>query len=346
MPYISYFDLLGTRGFCDNPNIYYNNMKVFFSTIQQMAIIIKGYGSVGVFSDCAYAESTDLSKLLNFLSLVQEKLMSQGLFMNGVVRKGEIGMKSYHSSKDSNFCAINFDGSDIANLYISQTQFKGVGIFLDNSIYDDIPVNAESRIKTTNCIFISKHTDAQREVFLPIVYRDIALPSSRYGNKSISQTMEIIYKALFSSYVKSPKFAAYYISALSNMIRSYCNDFKWDLAKQEFVSPSVVVKSILKMLTNYSEDINGLPGIEYLALILLDEVYKSQSLNEEEKRSITKKVVNIECVKKRFIHYLSSIPQGVFSVINKENLSIDHREMFIRFCQEDLSMNFVDKIME
>lgn len=345
MPYISYFDLLGTRGFCDNPNIYYNNMKAFSSTISQMSIIVRNYGKVGVFSDCAYAESTDLKSLLIFLSLVQEKLMSQGLFMNGVVRKGTIGMKTFSEENKSSFYAISFDSSDIANLYITQTQFKGVGIFLDKTIQEELTKYPD--IKTTNCIFIRKNDETQGENYSPIVYQDIAYPKSRYGNKSIAQSMEIIYNALFSSYVKSPRFAAYYISALSNMIRSYCNDFKWDLAKQEFISPSVIVKSILKMLTNYSEDINELPCVEYLALVLLDEVYKSQNLNEEEKRSITKKIVGIECVKKHFIHSLSNIPQGIFSITTDEyGNSIDNREMFIRFCQEDLSMIFVDKIME
>lgn len=344
MPYISYFDLLGTRGFCDNPGIYYNNMNIFLSTIKQMQIVIGDYGSVGVFSDCAYAESTDLYKLITFLSLVREKLMSHGLFMNGVIRKGRIGIQSYNDTEKSRFCAISFDGSDIADLYISQTKFKGVGILLDESVYNEAQDNPE--INITNCIFIKKNGETTKGNYLPIVYKDIAFPSSRYGNKSIEQSMRIVYNALFSAYVKSPKFAAYYISALSNIIRSYCSDFKWDLAKQEFVNSSAIVKSILKMLTNYSEDINDLPGIEYLALILLDEVYKSSNLNEDEKRSITKKVVSIECVKKRFIHSLTEIPYGIFSVVKQEGASIDHREMFIRFCQEDLSMIFVDKIME
>lgn len=345
MPYIAYFDLMGTRGFCDNHSIYYNNMKAFSSAIKQMSIIVKDYGRVGVFSDCAYAESTDLKSLLIFLTLVQEKLMSQGLFMNGVVRNGTIGMQTISTVSPSNFYAISFESSDIANLYITQTQFKGVGIFLDTTIHDEIKKYTD--VKTTNCIFIKKNSDAQGAQYVPIVYKDIAYPKVRYGNKSLAHTMEIIYNALFSSYVKSPRFAAYYISALSNMIRSYCGDFKWDLTKQEFITPSVIVKSILKMLTNYTEDISELPGIEYLALILLDEVYKSSSLNEEEKRSITKKFVGIECVKKQFIHSLYNIPQGIFTSIKGEDGKIiDNREMFIRFCQEDLSMIFVDKVMD
>ena len=91
-----------------------------------------------------------------------------------------------------------------------------------------------------------------------------------------------------------------------------------------------------------SKDLSGFEGIEYLALIMLDIVYNDKSLDEEAKKSYTKNIVEIDCVKNRFIHFLNEIPNGIFSYNPEEN--VNNRELFIRYCQDDLSDDFVDML--
>ena len=94
MSYITYFDLLGTRGFCDDSEAYYNNLLRFNRAVCQTGAILLDYGQVGVFSDSAYAESSKLSVLLQFLTLLRNRLLADGLFFNAVVKRGSLGIKS------------------------------------------------------------------------------------------------------------------------------------------------------------------------------------------------------------------------------------------------------------
>lgn len=77
---------------------------------------------------------------------------------------------------------------------------------------------------------------------------------------------------------------------------------------------------------------------------MLDIVYNAETLNEEEVKDYTKRIVGIECVKKRFIHNLNEVPKGIFS--NNISMKINNRELFIKYCQDDLSNDFVETLFE
>ena len=58
--YIAFLDMLGTTGFCRNPDEYYEKISKFNIQIHQCSIEIGDTGKIGVFSDSAYVESTSL----------------------------------------------------------------------------------------------------------------------------------------------------------------------------------------------------------------------------------------------------------------------------------------------
>lgn len=47
---------------------------------------------------------------------------------------------------------------------------------------------------------------------------------------------------------------------------------------------------------------------------------------------------------KRFIHNLNEVPKGIFS--NNISMKINNRELFIKYCQDDLSNDFVETLFE
>lgn len=338
MPYIAYFDLLGTKELCDNSDGYFENMNKFYEIVIHKSEVFDTYGKVGVFSDCAYVESNDLQLMLDFLSRTFEELLVNGIFMSCALQEGTLRIVFNNGADPERLSAIKFDSPDIAKLYLAQSKFKGIGIHIDPNLEEKV---RKAGYNVTKCVFIDRVERHNSIEFIPVVYTDLMLLESRYGEKSIAQTAERVYRSMYSAYVKSPRYGAYYISVLSNMIRSYCKNLKWNMHDQKFSSDSVVANSILNML-NSSNELRDFPCLEYLALVLLDEIYICGKFDDSEMHSITRMVVSIERVNRYFVHSLTEIPRELFHISNKFNC----REYFIQICQDDLSAAFIDKLME
>lgn len=341
MGYIAYFDLLGTRGFCEDPKVYFDNICKFNNAIKQISWFLKDVGRVGVFSDSAYAESSDLKFLLDFIINVRDRLMSQELFFNAVIKKGNLGITPISNENTLTF-GVSLHDSSIADLYITQSNFKGIGIFIDESILDEVKRidDKEWPYSLNNCIYLSRSIINGTATFSAVEYYDISPTKPLYGKKSENDMLDILLRAFYSSYVKSPKYGAYYISLFSNLLRSHNADFKWDLEKNEFIECPTIFKAIWKMLK--SSELSDLFGLDYLAFIFIDEIYNSMGLNLEEKASITKELLQINSLKK-YKHSLDAIPKVGLSF--NSSLKIHNRDLFIKFCQEDLSTKFAEAIM-
>ena len=338
MSYISYFDLLGTRGFCENSEVYYRNIKEFYETVQQQSCFLSS-GKVGIFSDCAYAQSPSLYNLLLFLVEVRDRLLAQGLFFNAVVKEGDLDINVIEKTDTRPAFGVVFNNSKIADLFITQSQFTGIGIWIDPSLTNEI--DRLENFKITKCFYLEKKVESGRDIIKPIPYNDIAFTLNGY-TKEVEHTLDIFFHEFYSAYIKSKKFGMYYISSICNFLRSCNRNFKWDFEKKVFISQPLEFKTIENMLR--TNDLSDFRGIEYLALIMLDIVYNAETLNEEEVKDYTKRIVGIECVKKRFIHNLNEVPKGIFS--NNISMKINNRELFIKYCQDDLSNDFVETLFE
>lgn len=339
--YITYFDLLGTKGFCDSPNVYFTNICAFREAITDAAWILKDYGNVGVFSDSAYAESSDLEFLLQFLVQVRNRLISKNLFFNAVVKKGSLGVEPLDSSAGTVAFGVAFTKNDIADLYISQTNFKGIGILIDKSIYDEV-INTSS-FSVNNCIFVQRIQNNDSIKYQAVPYYDIAFKDEPSSKKHIERILKIVIRNMYSAYLKSPKFGLYYISLLSNLIRSYPQGFKWDITEHTFNTSPYIFAALHKMIRDYATDLSDLPCLEYLALIMLDVIYNTSDLTETQKNDITSVFIKYDCIRNKYIHALNDIPHSLFSYNNE--LCCNNRDLFIKYCQEEMSNSFVNNIL-
>ncbi len=334
MSYIAYFDLVGTKGFCESPEVYFEKMQHFKKAIEQISWLVREYGTVGVFSDCAYVESSDLKCILDFLVQLRDRLISKGLFFNAVVKSGSLDPQDLKAKGSQHLFGVAFNNSSIADLYIQQTKFKGLGILIDRSIQEEVK---ETAYTMTDCIFIERRVINNCIEYIPTSYKDISFGCSIKSKKSIEILLRMVLNVMFTSYIKSPKYGTYYVSILSNLVRSYTQGFEWDMKKQKFTSMPLGFQSVNKILSLYYDKMTDLSGLEYLAFVLLDVIYNSQDLNDEEKSSITNSFSNYECIKK-YLHSLNSIPENIFTGNN--------RNLFIKYCQDDLSSDFVEKVLD
>ena len=81
MSYIAYLDLLGTRGFCEDSEVYYKNISNFSHSVETLAPILGKAGRICIFSDCVYIECSQLEKILQFLTQLRLMLIGDNLFL-------------------------------------------------------------------------------------------------------------------------------------------------------------------------------------------------------------------------------------------------------------------------
>ena len=339
--YIAFLDLLGTKSSCKDSSIYFELISDFSKAVRETSWNLEAYGQVGIFSDSAYAESSDLEHLLDFLVQLRIRLIAKKVFFNAVVKKGELGSRDL--KEGSHLFGVTFSGNDIAELYISQTAFKGIGIYIDKSVEDEV---SSTKYVMNDCIFVGSDYDEQskKNKYYPVPYKDISFDKTIRYQTIKNLLLETVLGVMYSSYLESPKYGRYYISILSNLLRSDVDGIEWNKAQQKFIEMPTPFSAIYKMLVEHYSKLSDLPGIEYLAFILLDIVYNSNKLSIEDQISITKLFAEYECIKSKYIHSLNKIPDVLFT--NKHGQASSNKELFVQYCKNDMSRDFVENIMK
>ena len=359
MSYIAYLDLLGTKGFCEDEEIYYQKIKKFSEAVEALSPIIGKTGKIGIFSDCVYIECSQIEKILQFLTDLRTILIGDDLFFNAALSSGELGVESITSSqivkkdsegvlsdtdqvKESNIFGVRFTNKEIATIYCKQTTFRGVGIWIEPDLVDTIKSTDYQVIKS---LYYSKEKKNGNTVFVPKEYYDISLFSKTdltdsFDVKRRQTILSIILKTLYASHCKSLNYSAYYISLLINIIRT-CREetLQWKRNDNVFENGTVVFNIIYKFLCECDNDLGNLIGLDSLVLAFLNQVYDCKSILSYDKADITEFFIKkFQCLKKKYEYNLNSVP--------KEPFTDENRKMFINFCNDNMASKFVDNIMD
>ena len=333
---VAYFDLLGTKGFCEDRELYLKNITEFYNNIKQLAIILNHYGKVGIFSDCAYVESSDLYALIKFIVKLRDRLATKQLFFNAVIKSGKLGS---NKADGNNTFGVVFTDSKIADLYISHSHYKGIGILVDNELAEKL--KKDEQVRFVNSFFVYKDKTSTCEEYKAQKYIDIVfddIDSERYDSR-YEDIMTILLKQWIWANSKEPKFGAYYISIFITLLRSYSKPtFKWNLKTKEFDEIPFVFKILHNILSDGVEEFGDFVGLDFLLFAMLDCIYSCESLAAEDIRDITVSMMSFFPVKSKYRHSLNGIPTEVFEGKN-------NRERLIKICQEETSNNIISRYM-
>lgn len=348
MSYIAYLDLLGTKGLCEDENLYYSKINKFSEAVEILSPVIGQTGNIGIFSDCVYIESLQIDRILRFLTELRSLLIGDDLFFNAALSIGDLGVESITSrfdsaSKKSNIFGVRFTNKEIATIYCKQTEFRGVGIWIEPSLIDAIKDNTEYRV--VKSIYYRKEKKNGNTIFEPREYFDISLfgkanPEDCFDSKRKRNILSIILKMLYSSHCKSPHYSAYYVSLLINIIRS-CDEesIQWNRNNKEFENGSVVFNVIYKFLCECDKYLNNLIGIDSIVLAFLNEIYNCNSILSNDKADITELFIKeFNCLSSRYKYSLETVP--------KEPFTNENRRLFINYCNDNIARQFVDSIIE
>ena len=94
MSYIAYLDLLGTKSFCEEEELYYDKINKFSDTVVSLSSILGKSGKIGIFSDSVYVECSQIEKILEFLTVLRTMLIGDDLFFNAALSSGTLGVES------------------------------------------------------------------------------------------------------------------------------------------------------------------------------------------------------------------------------------------------------------
>lgn len=334
MGYISYFDLLGTRGFKDNSYEYEKNINIFYSEIRKGASYLCGFGEIGIFSDSVYVYSRDLERLLHYLMYLRNSLCSRGLFFNAVVSHGELNILDTQEWKiDVPVYGVGFTDNSIINLYLEQTRFKGIGIKIDESIVEK--VKDIKSIKISNSFFYSSSSTPDL-----ILYYDIAydIKNAPYKNK-MKNTVKAITKSALKAYSVNINHGKYYTSLFSTILDSYDYkelDWSWDDENKKFYNLPEIFNTIINISTGkYKECINWI-GIDALCLKIIDMAISSEKINDRNLKKIITNFINYPYLKK-YMNSLETLPQVFTSSKNKDK--------FLDYVQDYITYDLVNKLI-
>lgn len=343
--YIAYLDMLGTRGFCEDEKVYYENIVNFSKSVETLSPILKNTGKIGMFSDCVYIECNNLKHLLRFLNRLRIMLIGDNLFFNAAVSYGELGVQSIgyefnEAQSKSNIFGVRFTNKEIASIYCKQTNFRGVGIWLDQDIIEDVK---KSGYQVVSSLFYSKR-EKQQQSYSPVIYYDIPVFENNsayilYDEKRKKDILAIIFKAIYTSHCKSFRYSIYYISILINIIRcSDASNIKWNRIDRCFDKLPIECELIYNFLISCNKNLDTLIGLDSISFAFLDLVYNSNNFSDYDKISITECFLEqFDFLKKQYKYSLDTIPNEPFTNNNRSH--------FINYCNTDMALKFVDKVI-
>lgn len=330
MGYIAFLDLLGTKDFCGNPEVYNTNISIFYQEAQNHSYRL-AEGRVGIFSDCLYAESKNLREILDFLVSLRKRLCSRALFFSAALTKGHIDIVNPARSEKGNFFGVAFENSDIADVYIKQNRFKGIGIWVDESVQAEM--KSISKYRLVKSVYLEEVDTTSYSPYYDIAYD---LNNLVYNNYEESLIKTILNECLLA-YTKSKRYGRYYLSILATLLNSYTDfELSWNLKKADFDKCPLLYSIVMKLAEDNGMMYPIVQGIEFLCLLIIDNVFSHNEITDIDRRWIVKKFMSYECLKKPYSYAINTLP-NVFSPL--------HRDMFIQIYQGNIVRTQVEDLI-
>lgn len=385
--FICFLDLLGikekakysTRG-------YFATMKKFQRQLIAESTLFneKEYSSesfVYFFSDCAFIQSDDLQTLISYLSNLRKNLIKDSLgalFFSAAISIGRLdaeqvsddSLKDFYyeklekrSDEKLNVYGTIFKSPEISTVYLKQTEFKGVGIYIDpevleeqkkiiyqkvrNRVYKKIaPTDSESKriellegahnqindeVKDKYEKFIKENIS--NSFFFPSVntntikpYYDIKLSDVE---KDSEATYDTIITHYYSSNMKNKKYGRFYLPYVANWINSVdIHEIEVNMdfnskKKIPFLNAPLIINKLLGANRIITELTNSAHCFEYLLLFILNKLYGYHESTDSVTQAFIEKIIYKNAKARKLLNRIDEIPEAVLNLENKERLIKD-----------------------
>lgn len=321
MSYIAFLDLLGTKDLSmQEETAYSDSIKVFSQCISEglRNSKCKAYA----FSDCAYIQAETLIDMIGVLSDLRELLLQEQRFFSAAVTIGTL-KADITSDKEKRYVCQSFAGADVSRVYVKQSQLKGIGIWLDESVicnkkllgkkYKLIPNFCIPNIEEPKRLlhFYDLQIDTKEEHLKPYfdfaikAYRRANIKSKRYGRYYITLLVNILSAIDFSEGAKQP-------------VLEYNKSEGWHISSQ-------LLKGLFDLCHMDEYFIHNAPGYVYIFLYLLNNLYNENDCGPFT-QAFLKKIIELRVIDE-YIYDLSNVPEGLLSKRAESRLIEDYCDL-------------------
>lgn len=203
---IAFLDLLGIKSIALYDIEKYKDAIEYFQ--QELLNCSKSAKDIFIYaySDCAYVQANDLEQMIIFLREFRFRMLLENLFFNAAITKGKLDA----SVKTENHnVVVSFNDNQTIQAYMKQVLFKGVGVYIDC----DIPEDMEKYVAKS--LYQPQYDQLGFVSFYDIKYK---IPSK----KNRCEYMVLLMNRIVSEYLKqsflNKSAARYYISAITTLI--------------------------------------------------------------------------------------------------------------------------------
>lgn len=315
MPYIAFFDMLGTRSSATiSSDAYAKAIDGFHNKIRDALSQRTGCEIYG-YSDNAYMQFADLDNMIEFFRQLRRALLIEHTYFSAAVGVGKLnasvmqGNESRSKKKTSNKGSIMmFPGADTVQVYSDQSRFSGIGIALSQQVVRDMnETSKKDEYRESICINEAKGSIDKSEVVrvFDISYRGVT-----------TEEMNAVISDYILAALMNERAGRYYLTPLITMIRS--------------MSISSVEKEIdnicrIIQFSDYEEfvTIKRLPYDKSILLFtLIDRILREDDPKGSfEKKKIIERIVSSEgIVIKDLMKELPSIPIEIIPNDRKRSL--------------------------
>lgn len=292
--YICYLDLLGIKELArTSTEKYFATTEKFRNSLFICADEFEGLDqnitSVFYFSDCAFIETDDLERLFKFLQQLRKRLFfeeGRDIFFTAAVKLGSLGAVNFSGADNlpSNITAelsdlleivdrrkylkgTIFQSKNVSEVYLLQTNFKGVGVFIDPNVIEAINkenINLFSDYVTEAFYYPNINSNNVQKYF------DLKLETEIIESGPILKSVFQIYH---KSNLKNKKYGRYYLSLVSNWISSsISNPNQFDNIEKYPIIYNFLVKSHPPFMESLRRSSHN---FDYLYLFLLERLYNT-----------------------------------------------------------------------
>lgn len=343
--YIAYLDLLGVK---DLAKFYFH--RYYKALISLQINILKNLSipeykdkiNIKFFSDCLFAESSDLKCLIEYIKSIRDTAISNKYYFKASISEGYLLSSSDADSTEriiQNLTALPHDTShdeirrnyteiralldslgkaaegvaflspDVCAVYEKENTFKGVGVFVD---YDLVEKNKKFKELFVPSFYIP-NINTQK----PILYYDL-----KFDNKKMSKLeLNSIFQDITMATLGAKAIGVKYISLLATYVNSTSYDFSIVNKDDKFTS-SVIIDLFANLKKTHPKLFTNLIGLHYIYLLILNNTYAAQKYDEA--TALVDRFRKASSIISRFEGKFDTIPNEVMHVRYIQNLKKDY----------------------
>lgn len=306
MPYIAFLDMLGSKNAAlISSEKYTEAIEDFNNTLFQISTSYENCCIYG-YSDNAYIQIDKLEDMITFFQNLRQQLLFKHRYFSAAVDEGELNSSTMSFGKKRG-SSMKFTDSKVIEIYLSQSQFSGIGFHLSQKVVEQLKKQSKSKLFCPS--IYQTNFDSETSNFKSVM--DIS-----YENVPIKQLSYIISDYIATT-ILNKRAGRYYVTPIITMIKCLDETLISNEKDLEIIIDLITLKKLPEFFKN--EGYNQRYTIFFL-YALIDFVLSLDGSSYDIREICRKVIKDCNIPAQIVVGELSRIPIEIISDANKNKL--------------------------